>query len=46
MIRLEMKNCKMILTEKHKKYQHYNLEKLINMKILQVREYCLLIKDK
>ena len=26
-----MKNFNMILTEKQKKYQHYNLEKLINM---------------
>ena len=27
MIRLEMKNCNMILTEKQQKYQHYHLEK-------------------
>ena len=46
MIRLEMKNCNIILTEKHKKDQHYHLEILINMNILQVKKYCLLIKDK
>ena len=34
MINLEFKNCKMILTEKQQKYQHYHLEKLINMNIL------------
>ena len=28
------------------KYQHYYLEELINMSILQARKYCLLIKDK
>ena len=44
MIRLEMKNFNTILTEKQKKYQHYDLEKLINMNILQVRKYYLLIK--
>ena len=27
-------------------YQHYHLEKLINMNILHVKKYCLLIKDK
>ena len=37
MIRLEMKNHKKILTEKQQKYQHYHLEKLINMNILQVK---------
>ena len=44
MIRLEMKNCKMILTEKQQKYQHYHQVKLINMNILQVKNYYLLIK--
>ena len=34
----------MILTETHKKYQHYNLEKLININILQVEKYQLLTK--
>ena len=46
MVRLEMENCDMILTEKKQKYQHYHLEKLINMKILMVKKYFLLIKDK
>ena len=27
-------------------YRLYHLEKLINMNILQVKKYCLLIKDK
>ena len=42
------KKCKttMILTEKQQKSQHYHQEKLLNMNILQVKEYCLLIKDK
>ena len=35
MIRLEMKNYNMIITEKHQKYQHCHLEKLIHMNILQ-----------
>ena len=46
MIKLEMKNDNMILTEKQQKYQDYHLEKMINMNILQVKKYCLLIKDK
>ena len=46
MIRLEMKNCNMVLTEKQQKYQHYHLKKLINMSILQVKKYCFLNKDK
>ena len=46
MIRLEMKNCNTILTEKQQQYQHYHLEKLVNMNILQVKKYCLLIKNK
>ena len=40
MIKLEMENCNMILTEKQQKHHHYHLEKLINMKnvnILQVK---------
>ena len=44
MIRLEIKNCNMTLTENQQKYQHYHPEKLINMKILQVKKYYLLIK--
>ena len=42
----KIKNCNMILTEKLQKYQHYHLEKLINMNILQVKQYSFLIKDK
>ena len=34
------------LTEEQQKYQHYHLEKLINMNILQVKKCCLLIKEK
>ena len=41
-----MENDNMILTEKQQKYQNYHLEKMINMNILQVKKYCLLIKDK
>ena len=39
-------NCNIILTEKQQKYQHYLLEKLININILQVKKYFLLIKEK
>ena len=28
------------------KYQHYHLEKMINMNILRVKKYCHLIEDK
>ena len=45
MIRLEMKNWNIILIEKQQKYNHYHLEKLINMNILQVKKYWLLIKE-
>ena len=34
------------IAEKQLKYLHYHLEKLIDMNILQVKKYCLLIKDK
>ena len=44
MTRLEIKNYNKILTEKQQKYQHYHLEKLINMNVLQVKKYYLLIK--
>ena len=30
---------------KLQKYQHYDLEKLINMNILQVKKYYLLLKE-
>ena len=33
MVRLEMKNWNMILTEKQQRYQHCNQEKLINTNI-------------
>ena len=39
MIKLYMRNYNMILTEKQQKYQHYRLEKLVNMNILQVKKY-------
>ena len=39
MARSEMKNRNMILTEKQQKYQQDDLEKLINMNILQVKKY-------
>ena len=44
--RIDMKNYNIILTEKQQNDKHYLLEKLINMYILQVKKYCLLIKDK
>ena len=34
----------MILTDRQQKYQHYNLEKLINMNFLQLKKYCHLTK--
>ena len=43
MIRLEMKNYNMTLTEKHKKYKHYHQVKLINMIILQAKKFYLLV---
>ena len=46
MIKLEMKNHNLVLTEKQQKYQHNHLEKLINMNILHVKKHSLLIKDK
>ena len=39
MIRLEMNNYNMTLTEKQQKYQHSHPEKLMNMNILQVKKY-------
>ena len=44
MMRLEMKNYNMILTEKAAKYQHSH-QVLINMNILQVKKYYLLINE-
>ena len=37
-IRLEIKNYNMILTEKQQKHQHYHQVKFINMNILQVKK--------
>ena len=34
-----------ILTENQQKYQHYRLEKMIKMNILQMKKYYLLIKE-
>ena len=39
MIRLEIKNYNLILTEKQEKYQHYHKVKLVNMNILQEKKY-------
>ena len=47
MVRLEMRNYNMTLaTENRQKYQHYHLEKLLNINISEVKTYCLLIKNK
>ena len=43
---IKMRNCNMMLTEKQQKCQLHHFEKLINMNMLQVKKYCLLIKDK
>ena len=40
-----MKNYNMRLTERQQEYQHYHLEKLVKMNILQVKKFCLLIKN-
>ena len=44
-IRLEMKYYDITLTEKQQEYQHYYLEKLTNMNVLQAKKYYLLIKE-
>ena len=44
MIRVEMKKYNTILTEKQQKYKHYSRVKLINMNILQEKNYYLLIR--
>ena len=44
MIRLGMKNCDMVLTEKLQKYPLCHQVKFKNMSILQVKKYYLLIK--
>ena len=45
MIRLEMKNHDIILTDKQQKHQLCHLEKLMNMNILQLKKNYLLIKE-
>ena len=42
---INIKNYNIMLTEKQQKCQHYHLEKLINMNILQVKKYYFLIKE-
>ena len=44
MIRLEMKNYNIILTEKHQKYPHYYLKKLTNMNMKQVKNHYLMLE--
>ena len=44
MIRSEVKNCNMILTEKEQKYQYYHPKKLINTNSLQAKKSCPQIK--
>ena len=45
MIRLEMKNDNIIVTEKQQKYRHYQQVKLIYINISQEKKYYLLIKE-
>ena len=40
----KIRHRKLILTEKLQNYQHFQLGKLINMNIVQVKKYFLLIK--
>ena len=42
----KIRDCHMILTEKQQKYQHYQLEKLMNTNIFQGKQYCFLMKEK
>ena len=44
MIKLKIKNSNMISIEKQQNYQHYHLEKLTNMNVLQVNKCYHLIK--
>ena len=39
-------NIQYDINREGEKYLHYHLEKLINVNILQVKKYCLLIKEK
>ena len=40
------KHCRMMLTEKQQKYQHYHQVRFVNMNILQVKKYNVSIKGK
>ena len=44
MIRIEMKNYNMILTEKQQEHLRYHQVKLINMNILQVKKHYHLVR--
>ena len=44
MIKLEMKSCNIILTEKQQKHHHYHQVKMRKMSNLQVKKYCCLMK--
>ena len=46
MTKLQMKNYNMILTETLQKHQHYHLEKLMNVSILEVKKHYLMMKFK
>ena len=46
MRRLEIIDYNMTLVEKQQKYQHYHLEKSINMNMLQVNKRYLLTNEK
>ena len=45
MVRLRLNNYNMRLTEKQQKYQHFDLGKLTNKNILEVKKYNHLIKE-
>ena len=45
MVRLVTKNYNMPLTEKQQKYQHFDLGKLTNKNILEVKKHYYLIKE-
>ena len=44
--KIGMKNYNTMSIGKQQKYHHFNQVKLINMNILQVKKYCLPMKDK
>ena len=45
MIRIEMRNCNMILTENQQNYQLYHQLKVINANIFPVKKCYLLMKE-